>query len=194
MLSRAEDGKQVINMTTIYQPGVRVRVCPKFFDPFNIEIIDTMESEMYGSDIHQKLDENGKQYSHYIGFLQNPETGEYDKEMIITVPREYVEQHEKGSMICVYGDDCFLKYYFICLDCGTVAIQDDRETIECVKDYGCPSCNKIKKYPFEIITKENHDQTIQKIPDECAIESMRGVEFSARSIMRGAFEKELREA
>lgn len=168
-------------MATIYKPGTRVRVDPKFFDPFNIEIFDV---------IHTKF---GRSY--YRGFLQNPETGEYDKEMKVKVPGKYIEEHNKGDMICVYGDDGFLKYYFMCLDCGTIAIRDDMEDDGSPDDLGCPECNHIplEKYDFMVLSNKESDKIIQKIPDECAIEEMRGLEFSAKSIMQGAFMEQLRE-
>lgn len=181
-------------MKNMYRPGIRIRIAPKFFEPFNIEIKDKMLSENYDRSFGEALDEKCKPYSHYVALLQNPETGNYDKE--IKIPRQWVETQKRGEMIFVYGDDGFLEYYFVCPECGTIAIEDHREDLGNVSDYGCPECNNIprEKYPFSYLNQKEIDKTARKIPESCLIEEMKGLVFSYRSILQGAFIRELEEA
>jgi phage FluMu protein Com len=58
-----------------------------------------------------------------------------------------------SNLKCFGGDDGTLIYYYRCLDCGTV-ILEDRFNHAYLEAWKCPTCNPTEKFPFKFFTNE----------------------------------------
>jgi rubrerythrin len=61
------------------------------------------------------------------------------------------------NLECFGGDDGTLVYYYRCLDCGTI-ILEDRSDAACLEDWECPTCHPKKYFPFKFITKKDMEE------------------------------------
>jgi len=57
---------------------------------------------------------------------------------------------------CIAGDDAYLKYFYRCKMCGTIVIEDHRETKKVNPDV-CPVCTPQEHYLFTFVTPDKID-------------------------------------
>lgn len=66
-------------------------------------------------------------------------------------PKGNYSNLKETPLVCMTGDDGFLKYTYQCQECGTIIEVDNGEE-ECVTyDYLCPTCNHLTRSPFHIM-------------------------------------------
>ena len=90
------------------------------------------------------------------------EKGKYIKDIIplLLQRREQIFSKKVPTMGCIAGDDGFLQYYYKCLLCGTIVVEDNGE-FEDIRNYKCPTCNPNQQnFPFYFIPAEEIDKYI----------------------------------
>ena len=100
--------------------------------------------------------------------LENLEKEKYVKNIVSVLlqRREQIYSKKVPTLECIAGDDGYLKYYYKCLLCGTILIDDHGEE-SCLEfdKYDCPTCKpEQKNFPFDYVPADEINKATVTAP------------------------------